>query len=402
MLINEPWAPSCALLVIPGGADRGYCASLNGAGNRRIAQFVRRGGAYLGFCAGGYYGSRRCEFAVGDPGMEVVGDRELGFFPGVCRGPAFEGFVYNSEAGARAAKVQVAREALEGAGEGGDAAPDKFRVYYNGGGVFVDAPRYADQGIQVLASYDREDKQLDVDAGEGAAAVIYCKIGEGAAILTGPHPEYVPLNGVCMLGPADFCFRFAAINLNKAAGGPEYAEIVERLAADDGARTAFLKACLVKLGLQVSQGTETVPSLSCLHLSSAEPEYTRSLTASLDALITREDGGQSYLKDDNDTFLVRRVGAGALQMQDLKEALPKESTIKEQSEMSIDYNAIVKRLLIHEAEIPPSKITPSWNHHAFYSHLKHYQSLSKEAAVDFGRYLLYGEVVTSTNTLLEK
>lgn len=197
-------------------------------------------------------------------------------------------------------------------------------------------------------------------------------------------------------------FRFAAINLNKSANGPEYAEIVDQLAADDGARTAFLKACLKKLGLQVSQGTETVPSLSCLHLSSVEPDYTRSLTSSLNELITRENSGESYLKDDNDTFLVRRVGTGALQMQDLEEALPKESTTQEQAEMSIDYNAIIKRLLIHEADIPPSKITPSWNHHAFYSHLKHYQSLSKEAVVDFGRYLLYGEVVTSTNTLLEK
>ena len=39
------------MLVMPGGADLGYCRTLNGAGNRRIEQFVRRGGAYLGFCA---------------------------------------------------------------------------------------------------------------------------------------------------------------------------------------------------------------------------------------------------------------------------------------------------------------------------------------------------------------
>jgi biotin--protein ligase len=66
--------------------------------------------------------------------------------------------------------------------------PEGFKCYYNGGGVFVDAPLYADKGVEVLASYTEE---LNVDPGTGAAAVVYCKVGEGAAILTGPHPEYV-------------------------------------------------------------------------------------------------------------------------------------------------------------------------------------------------------------------
>lgn len=78
MLLKEPWTEMCALLVIPGGADLGYGRTLNGEGNRRIAQFVRRGGKYLGLCAGGYYGCKRCEFEVGDKTVEVIGDREFG------------------------------------------------------------------------------------------------------------------------------------------------------------------------------------------------------------------------------------------------------------------------------------------------------------------------------------
>jgi len=78
VILKEPWTASCALLVFPGGADMGYCRSLNGEGNRRIEQYVRRGGAYLGLCAGGYYGSSRCEFEVGNGALEVVGPRELG------------------------------------------------------------------------------------------------------------------------------------------------------------------------------------------------------------------------------------------------------------------------------------------------------------------------------------
>ncbi len=180
-IIKEPWAASCALLVFPGGADLGYCRTLNGEGNRKITQYVQRGGAYLGLCAGGYYGSKRCEFEVGDKKMEVVGNRELAFFPGTCRGCAFPGFVYHSEDGARAAELQVEKTALA---EG--SVPDVFRSYYNGGGVFVDASKYKDRGVEVLASYS---EPLGVEAGEGAAAVVYCKVGGGSAVLTGPHPE---------------------------------------------------------------------------------------------------------------------------------------------------------------------------------------------------------------------
>ena len=64
--------------------------------------------------------------------------------------------------------------------------PDRFRSYYNGGGVFVDAPLLAHQGVEVLASFAEE---LNVDPGTGAAAVVFCRVGEGKAVLTGPHPE---------------------------------------------------------------------------------------------------------------------------------------------------------------------------------------------------------------------
>lgn len=183
-LLKEPWAPTCALLVFPGGADLGYCRVLNGAGNRSIAQFVRRGGAYLGFCAGGYYGSRRCEFEVGNSELEVVGSRELAFFPGTCRGGAFKGFEYHSERGARAALISVSKDAFPDS----ESLPDEFRCYYNGGGVFVDAGKLAadSTAVQVLAEYTGD---LAVESGASKAAMVYCKVGEGAAMLTGPHPE---------------------------------------------------------------------------------------------------------------------------------------------------------------------------------------------------------------------
>lgn len=182
-LIKEPWFSTCALLVFPGGADLGYCRTLNGEGNRRISRYVNAGGSYLGFCAGGYYGSARCEFELDDPKMAVEGERELAFFPGVCRGLAFEGFKYASEAGARAAQIRIEKEAFESVDEG---VAETFKSYYNGGGVFVDAKKLESRGVQILASYTED---LHVESGEGQAAVVYRKVGEGHAVVTGPHPE---------------------------------------------------------------------------------------------------------------------------------------------------------------------------------------------------------------------
>jgi len=183
-LLKEPWAPGCALFVIPGGADLGYCRVLNGAGNRLISRYVRNGGRYLGLCAGGYYGTNRCEFEVGDQALEVIGARELAFFPGTCRGAAFKGFRYASEIGARAAKLSLNLDALPGS----ENLTPSVCCYYNGGGVFVDAEGMAGAEVEVLASYE-DDVALGADSGK--AGVVYCKAGNGAAILTGPHPEYV-------------------------------------------------------------------------------------------------------------------------------------------------------------------------------------------------------------------
>ncbi|KZF22765.1 class II aaRS and biotin synthetase [Xylona heveae TC161] len=379
VILKEPWTASCALLVFPGGADLGYCRTLNGEGNRRIKQFLQRGGTYLGLCAGGYYGCKRCEWEVGDKKMEVIGSRELGLFPGICRGCAFSGFVYHSEAGARAAELKVEKGAFSE-----EELPDSFRTYYNGGGVFVDAPNLKNQGVEILASYT---EKLHVDPGEGAAAVVYCKVGEGAAVLTGPHPE------------------FAAVNLDKSANGPDYPKLVEELAADEQARASFLRACLSKLGLRVSKEQTTVPSLSLMHLSSAEPPAASELVSSWKELITKEEG-KEYIKGENDTFEIDHPSKWSLGS--LAKALPGLSGKPNSDDdagqpgIDIDYSKIIKRIHVHETEQPSFKETPYFNHASFYANLQNYHARSKESEGAFGRYLLYGEVVTSTSTLLEK
>lgn len=395
MLIKEPWTASCAVLVIPGGADLGYCRTLNGEGNRRIRQYVQRGGKYIGFCAGGYYGSSRCEFEKGNKQLEVIGNRELAFYPGTARGCAFPGFVYHSEKGARAAELKVDKSILSSG-----TLPNIFKSYYNGGGVFVDAPKYRDEGVEVLASYT---EKLSVDSGEGSAAIVYCKVGEGAALLTGPHPEFVFFGK-----PADDWSltksRYATANLETKEDVPGFSEVIKELANDEKHRMDFLKACLTKLGLTVSE-EEDVPSLSRLHISSERPESAQNIRRSLSHLVTKDEEGEEYLKDENDTFHL--LQSSTWKMTDMAKALVGDQEQgKDQTEGTadriVDYNTIVKQLYIHENDIPESKTTPYFNHHAFYANLRDYQSKSQIVSQTFGNSLLYGEVVTSTNTLLEK
>jgi biotin--protein ligase len=118
---------------------------------------------------------------VGNRVLEVIGSRELEFFPGTCRGCAFKGFVYHSEAGARAVELKVEKKIFNN-----DIVPANFRSYYNGGGVFVDAGKFSDKGVEILATYA---DPLDCEGGEGPAAIVYRKVGEGGVLLTGTHPE---------------------------------------------------------------------------------------------------------------------------------------------------------------------------------------------------------------------
>jgi biotin---protein ligase len=349
---------------------------------------VRRlGGAYLGFCAGGYYGCARCEFEVGNPdkAMEVVGSRELGFFPGTCRGGAFKGFTYASESGARSVRLRVHKDALAGAGE----SPETFRSYYNGGGVFVDASDMADVGVEVLASFEDD---LDVDGGSGKAAVVYRKLGNGSIVLTGPHPE------------------FAAVNLEPHPDIEGYDELIKSLSEDDGHRTNFLRACLARLGLQVSHEGSTVPSLSKLHLSTLDPPGAGGLVASFSDIITRDDQDEETIKDGNDSFHIEHPGSrwsvnelcDALQAAQVDHTAAKYDPARATAiDGLIDYNKVLKTIVPHESCWPEPKETPYFNHHDYYASLREFRRHENES-YEWGDSLMYGEVVTSTNTLLEK
>lgn len=180
--------------------------------------------------------------------------------------------------------------------------------------------------------------------------------------------------------------------------------MVEQLQKDDGLRVSFLKGCLTKLGLLVSQEENSVPSLSRLHLSSLVPSCSSEVVAALEDIITVENG-EEYIKDDNDTFHIEVPSAWSSGSAVTKTG-EGEGERGETEDKILNYSTIIKRIVVHEKEHPSSKETPYFNHHAFFANLSQYQSQSAEendeVNDDFGTNLLYGEVVTSTNTILEK
>lgn len=154
-------------LVMPGGADLPYCALLNGAGNRRIREFVEAGGTYLGVCAGAYYGCRSLAFHEGWTD-EISGPRELAFINAQAIGSLGElGPFYDLTI--RSASVPT----IDWDGVG------TFRGFYHGG------PRFAveDDEVTVFARFS------DV---RGSPAGVQCSVGAGMAVLVAIHLEVTP------------------------------------------------------------------------------------------------------------------------------------------------------------------------------------------------------------------
>lgn len=220
-IIEAGWLYDTALLIMPGGADRPYLEKLHGPGNHNIRDYVKKGGKFLGICAGSYYASDRLEFDKGGP-LEVTGERELKFFPGLVEGPTYSGFDYNDVQnvnGMRAAKIYWQNDAAF-------AAQREFFVFYNGGGHFVNAENYPN--TLILARYSSEilDKPNYMPA-----AIVECSVGHGKAILSGPHFEWEP----------------ASIAIE-----PKHMAIIkEKLTAENANRMELAKHLLARLDIEL-------------------------------------------------------------------------------------------------------------------------------------------------------
>lgn len=357
-ILNDPWMSKTSMLVIPGGADLPLCRLFDGEGNKKIKQFVRKGGRYIGFCSGGYYASDRCEFETGTD-MEVSGPRELSFFPGMAKGCAFKGFSYESHEGSKCVWLE-------------DFNGKKIPNYYNGGGVFIDAEKYAN--TEVLARYTNKT-ELETD---DRAAVILCTVGKGLALLTGTHPEFT----TSLMRPSadEYAFYDAYNELNV----PE----------NERNRKLFLRDCLKKLGLKVNEDVDVcIPQLTPVYLSSLKPETICKLKMDLQEMYVP---GTTRYEDCNDTF----------EFHDEKENDHDyfiSDTVVETPASDLD--SVVKHVKIIQSldSLPSHKLTPYFNMSSYFKQLSTLWEKSGSSQIgSIGSTFGYSEVITSTNTLLDK
>lgn len=391
-LKSEPWSSTTSLLVIPGGRDLPYCSDLNGEGTRKIDEYVRRGGRYLGLCAGAYFASKRVEFELGSP-IAVAGSRELSFWQGTCRGCAFDGFKYDSEDGAKTVKVTVSNS------QGATNLSSEIDLYWNGGGVFVDADK--SDKVSILAAYRDEPK-----VSGGSAAVISITHGKGSAVLSALHPELSPAHLINNLTEKNTA---AMLQLSMCDGRNEKES--EKPALNPAARTFvpssstktaaqslyrdrlnFMRSILTTLNLRTNETPAKAPELSTLYLISYSEKDRGRLLDIFRELSENRSPGMQVISGEQDTFCV----------------IPDEShriTLleAEDSEQMQSYDEQMK--YICTSRHPPVFTLFDVSKYFAFLHRLHYSSLpasNKYEEPVFGTSLLYGETVTSSQSLLDK
>lgn len=362
-LISQPWSKSCALLVIPGGRDLPYVSALSRA-TSAIKRYVHEGGSFLGICAGAYFASAKVEWEMGTA-LEVSGRRPLGFFNGICKGSVYPGFSYDSEGGAHAIDLSLS---LKNSGHSVIRG-----LYFNGGGEFI--------GVQsspltsVLATYTRQDAPEKV-------AAVHCRVGKGSVVLWGVHIEFSLLKEPLV----------GALAKRSAVLSP--AEVT----ANETHRWQLLRNTLSLLSLHIPlahQPLNTEPPTSPL------PQLLTSTTPTLPSEIyeiMRKSSKTSQplsLEDASDTFTFYQSDSASNLIQDARENPAQLDSPK----------AII---FFEHGTLPPPELTPEFQIREYYFYLAAERSSchnffsTSSQSWGFGQLLIYGEAVTSTQTMLDK
>ncbi|KAL8278977.1 hypothetical protein RQP46_008646 [Phenoliferia psychrophenolica] len=353
-LREDPWPGVCSLLVFPGGRDLPYQHDLAGKANARIRDFVAQGGRFLGFCAGAYYASERVEFELGSP-LEVIGTRELGFFPGTCRGTVFPGFAYETEAGARQVELELNRSAWR---DHWSQSPESASVWYNGGGAFLDTDNCG-PNVVVLARYAQVESK--------AAAGVRCQVGKGVAVLWAVHPEHPTL-------------------LDPTSSSPQ-----QEYDTRESRRQHLLRATLAMLDLEVSDVPAPPPRLSPLFLTSPNLALVESIAGAIASKADSTTTTTAEIKDRNDAFTLHPPEA-AMDVATRLRAAPGSNDPDV-------LRTTTKEIIACTSAVPPTPLTPLFDLTSYFQQL---EAATAPSPPRFGCTLLYGESVTSTQTMLDK
>ncbi|KAH9886221.1 class II aaRS and biotin synthetase [Cubamyces lactineus] len=368
-LAAHPWAATCSLLVIPAFTPSTSSMSSNAA--EEIQKYVERGGKVLVLGANARVSRARAKLssltaglgsiALSDDGILTLSDGESRLNVSVMRttgaadGPAGEPTTLKLSDGTT---VEGLLRVPEGTVDLSDA-PDS------------DNP-------SILAHYDLND-------GSQTAAGIKVRIGQGAVAVWNVHLEYSPKEEI------------AASILTKHAGFTQ-----EQLAKAEEGRIRILRETLVDLGLTLPAQGSSVARPTPLLLTAApwRANVVQRVLKELEVpeLSTLEKGFE--LRDSNDTFMLHS-SAHAQRMLGVK---------PEERYPSQDPAAWTPKDIIafEGGELPSRNLAPRFDLQTYYAALR--EARKEQSCPDnypndgwgIGEGVLYGEVVTSTQTLLDK
>lgn len=156
------------VLVHPGGSGSQQARSLGEAGREQVRAFVRRGGGFVGICAGAYLATRDYDWSLHILDARVVDKKHWarGFGP-VDLAPTSRG-----------------RDLL-GLGD------ERRSVYYHQGPLLAPGDDPALPDYEELAKFDGEIARNGAPAGvmRGTTAVAASHFGKGRVLCFSPHPE---------------------------------------------------------------------------------------------------------------------------------------------------------------------------------------------------------------------
>ncbi|KAI9031214.1 biotin-protein ligase [Hyaloraphidium curvatum] len=416
VILNEPWQESTAMLVIPGGRDLPYVRELSPRGTALIKDYVEKGGRYMGICAGAYFGCDRIEFEKGRELYEVTGDRDLKFFHGLGVGSAYPGFVYDTEAGARAIDIVATQPKLE-APEAASAFPPVendarvIKTYHNGGCAFVEDETSSVPSL-VLARYAQP---VVLFSGETMAdpnppAVVLTRPGQGYALLSGAHIEY----------------DAALVSRQKGGKEAKLGELGPELMKTESDRTNFMKACLLAMGLRVGpspaggaeaepEGSAIAPMPTTAHLTFGDDTgaaFLPDLKAKFAAQREVVEGHEVPVLEDS-AFRLRMFDESELKSKDGIEdviahfqGLDLDAQLKAQVVTGDAAPALPKpavNFVIHKpGQYPSTSESPYFNHFLYHETLSALTRSSTSMAPMFGAAVWHSHVIPSTQTLLDK
>lgn len=308
----------------------------------RITGWVQEGGSYLGICAGAYFASNRVDFELpAEPA--VSGNRPLRLFPGTCKGPAFPGFSYGHDDLSRPVSLSINQPAW---GAAWKSPPSRIVAHCSGGGVFHLDSEKSDT-VDILATY--------TELGDQFPAGVLCKNGRGSALLWAVHPE------MPVVSNSEFELMAASLRL---------------------------------LGFSVApNGDVPQPTLTPMLLISSSG---RLVTAVDEALRTlgKFDPKNDTLNDSHDTFRL-------LKCENASEAFARAAD-RPVVESPDDLRALEKEVVVCHSGLPGSQLTPRFDVAEYYRSLQISAVRQSNGAIHFGELLIYGEVMTSSQTILER